>query len=136
MRPFGSVSGLSACFNGDDLVGVIPLNFFIDSVLEGELIPLLGTRIENPKGYQAMNLYPKMTALLDQRAPLPPIYFHCGSEDFLLEQSRQMNYLLKSRGASFEYLESPGAHNWKFWKQACVGVLEFHWKYFHPEKTP
>jgi len=126
---FASVSGLSTAFcKFDKNISPEKLNELANSY---KLTPLLGSAKENPAAYHSMNLFTGIQTALDNKTVLPPIYFHCGTEDFLLSENRAINDLLKSRGVSFDYLESSGAHHWSFWKNACVGILQFHWKHFH-----
>ena len=125
---FASVSGLSAAFGRIDNMTPEKLN---EMAAKRRLEPLVGTPAENPAAYRAMDLYAGIRAALDTKTVLPPIYLDCGTEDFLLAESREMNDLLKSKGVTCEYVEAKGAHNWGYWKERCVGMLMFHWKHFH-----
>jgi S-formylglutathione hydrolase FrmB len=91
---------------------------------EKMLRPLLGTFQENRERYRVFDLY----ARLQVNQPLPPLYLHCGTEDSLLAENRTLHEFLQKQGIACEYLETPGAHNWKFWKEASAGVINFHWK--------
>ena len=62
--------------------------------------------------------------------PLPPMYSHCGTEDFFIDINRNMRDLITDRGFDCEYHESHGAHNWAFWKGAAPGLIDFHWRKF------
>ena len=47
--------------------------------------------------------------------PLPRLYACCGTEDFLLEDNRVGVAKLRELGATVDYEEGPGSHNWGFW---------------------
>ena len=49
--------------------------------------------------------------------PMPEIYMACGTEDFLLENNRDMHAFLIGQGVAHTYLEWPGDHNMKFWHE-------------------
>lgn len=38
--------------------------------------------------------------------------------------------LLAARKINFHYMESPGAHNWAFWRDGSEIVIDFHWRSF------
>lgn len=42
----------------------------------------------------------------------------------------KMAELFAKEGIEFDHHESPGGHNWTFWKTASRGVVEFHWRSF------
>lgn len=145
---FRSVSGLSSAFGGPG----------------GNrwLAGLLGPYDENKEAYDHSDIYKRLTDYVAQGRKLPPIYQHCGTEDFLLGANRKFRDLLvnlnnrirerlapkvadiadkrEKRSAlhklmaeqqiDFSYTESPGAHNWPFWRDASRAVIEFHWRSF------
>ena len=47
----------------------------------------------------------------------PKMYLACGSEDFLIRPNRTFVQFLTEKGVDFEYHETPGIHNWKFWDE-------------------
>ena len=53
---------------------------------------------------------------------------HCGTEDFLISQNRDMSEFLKTNGFRVQYKESAGKHDWAFWKNASPDVIKFHWE--------
>jgi S-formylglutathione hydrolase FrmB len=130
----GSVSTMSAVFSFDD--NQEPRRMKI-------ITPLLGPYEENKEDYARFRIYPRLEEYLAKGAPLPPIFIHCGTEDHLIGENRDMaNYLMKvnkerqAAGKSggppiiFQYKESPGAHTWAFWRDASVGIADFHWRCF------
>ncbi len=57
--------------------------------------------------------------------PKPEIYIWCGSEDFLIQQNRDMRDHLAKVGLPFTYEESPGDHQWKYWDEKIQTVLKW-----------
>ena len=54
---------------------------------------------------------------LEAGEKLPGIFMACGTEDFLIEPNRAFAAFLKENNVDFEYKESTGVHNWKFWNE-------------------
>jgi len=46
------------------------------------------------------------------------------------ERRGKLSELMAEHGLNFMYKESPGGHNWEFWRDASEAVAEFHWKSF------
>lgn len=88
------------------------------------LSEIIGTYSEYPERYEALDLYKK----IEKKTALPPVYLHCGTEDYLLSVNREMSGFLKAGGFRVEYRESEGEHNWVFWKAASPNVIKFHWE--------
>ncbi|MFY9843642.1 MAG: alpha/beta hydrolase [Terriglobales bacterium] len=55
---------------------------------------------------------------------LPYIYLACGSADEFLPVNRQFAAQLASRGAAYEYHETPGAHQWDYWDRSLPALLQ------------
>jgi S-formylglutathione hydrolase FrmB len=87
--------------------------------------PMIGSFDEVPERYAALDLI----VGVKNAEKLPPIYLHCGTEDFLLDTNREMKKTLEEKGFDFEYKETEGGHDWKFWKAAATDVIKFHWKH-------
>jgi len=121
---FNSVSGLSSAFSNFDHVG---------SFRGGRRESMLGSREAFPERYRAVDHYYRFKKLIASGESIPAIYLHCGTEDRLLELSREMEAFLRENEVEFEYLETPGEHNWAFWHPASEGMAAFHWKYFSDE---
>lgn len=49
----------------------------------------------------------------------PKLYIACGTEDFLIEQNREMHEHVKNLGYDVTYEEWSGIHDWLFWDRAC-----------------
>jgi len=54
-----------------------------------------------------------------------PIRFDCGTEDFLLENSREFHAHLTKLGIAHEYAEHPGRHDWAYWDEHVGETLAF-----------
>ena len=89
---------------------------------------LLGPYPGNEGRYGDVDLYTRVKKQREGGLKLPPIYLHCGTEDFLLEANRKMHAFLNEQGIACEYKESPGSHDWPFWRDASAGIVDFHWR--------
>ena len=109
------------------------------------LTALLGPFADKRDGYLKNGIFNRISQYVKDRKPLPPIYLHCGTEDHLISESRNLatflmeqNTLLKGEKAEytlvFQYRESPGGHNWPFWRDASAAVADFHWRIFESAK--
>ena len=56
---------------------------------------------------------------------LPGIYMCCGTEDFLLENNRELHRFLESEGIPHEYHESKGNHDMVFWHEYIAKIVEW-----------
>ncbi len=128
----GSASALSGAFSYMGELSGRP---------HGSLVSLLGNYQQNQDNYLKYGIFNRIEQFVKDRKPLPPIYLHCGTEDHLIGENRQLaaflikqNQLLRSEKAgysiTFQYQESPGAHNWPFWRDASAGVADFHYRVF------
>lgn len=97
------------------------------------LLDVMGPYEGNKEAYHAIDLYERVKRAQAKGHKMVPFYLHCGTEDFLLDENRAFRDFLKSKAIPVQYLETPGGHNWDFWKDACAGVIEFHWKSIHVE---
>src|ERR1051326_76435 len=76
-------------------------SWFVEEKLEGYQCPA-----EDESVIQTM---------LRNRARLPPIRFDCGTEDPLLQLSRDLSEQMKKAGIVHEYAEFPGGNEWTYW---------------------
>jgi len=60
----------------------------------------------------------------DRVAGLPHFYLRCGTEDGFLEANRRLAALLEQKSIPYEYLETPGGHDWDYWNHELKNVLE------------
>ena len=56
---------------------------------------------------------------------LPGIYMCCGTEDFLVENNRELHRFLTGEGIKHEYHEAPGHHDMAFWSEHIVKVIDW-----------
>jgi len=61
----------------------------------------------------------------------PAIRLDCGTEDFLLDQNRDLHAHLTKLGFPHEYAEFPGEHNWTYWDEHIQEAIAFHKKALH-----
>ena len=59
---------------------------------------------------------------------LPQIRIDCGTEDFLLEDSRSIHARFDQLGVAHEYAEYPGVHDWDYWDRHIQEAIAFHWR--------
>lgn len=55
----------------------------------------------------------------------PQLYISCGTEDPLYPIHRETLAILDKAGLKYTAYEGPGAHNWVFWNQELVKILQF-----------
>ena len=56
-------------------------------------------------------------------ASLPYFYLDCGTEDFLLSNSRDFSALLIEKKIPHEFRELPGTHSWPYWDRQVQEIL-------------
>ncbi len=56
---------------------------------------------------------------------IPDIYMCCGTEDFLIQNNREMHAFLEKENVEHIYKESPGIHNMVFWRENIVKIVEW-----------
>lgn len=61
--------------------------------------------------------------LIDSGAKLPNLYMACGSEDFLIEQNRDLHNYLTEIGYEHLYTEGTGTHSWEYWDKHIEQAL-------------
>jgi S-formylglutathione hydrolase FrmB len=74
-------------------------------------------RLDNDIYRIARSLTPEQVKLL------PFIYLDCGTEDFLLPNSRDFSALLVEKKVAHEFRELPGTHSWPYWDGQVQEVL-------------
>ena len=57
--------------------------------------------------------------------PIPAIYMCVGTEDFLLENNRELHRFLTDEDVPHEYHESKGTHDMVFWSEHIVKVVDW-----------
>ena len=56
-------------------------------------------------------------------APLPYLYFDCGTEDFLFNNNRELASLFVELKIPHEYRQLPGTHAWPYWDAQVQAIL-------------
>ncbi len=56
---------------------------------------------------------------------IPEIYMACGTEDFLIENNREMHRFLEAEGVPHEYHEAPGVHDMVFWSEHIRKIVQW-----------
>lgn len=89
-------------------------NFFLDA---GMTRDYCDTMFGDPKELlkSEANLEVLYQRLKRDKEEIPDIYLTCGTEDFVLDHSRQLCEFLKKEKASFYYEETSGRHEWDIW---------------------
>ncbi len=55
--------------------------------------------------------------LKKRNSAIPQIYMACGTEDFLLNENRDLINFLVSENVEHTYVEDSGSHDWDFWNK-------------------
>lgn len=59
----------------------------------------------------------------DAVSRLPYLYLDCGTEDFLISNSRDFSALLIEKKIPHEFRELPGTHSWPYWDRQVQEIL-------------
>ncbi len=118
---FGAILAFSSAFIIDKIKSIypgmehnLPYEYFVD--IFGDPNNLDGSDGDYKK--YAENL-------ISSGAELPEIYIACGSEDYLIEENRMFTKYLNEIGYTHKYVESPGEHNWDFWREYIIKALDY-----------
>jgi len=58
-----------------------------------------------------------VTQILESNAQMPELYLCCGHDDFLLDVNIRLTEFLNSKNVKHVYEQTPGAHDWNFWRE-------------------
>jgi S-formylglutathione hydrolase FrmB len=61
-------------------------------------------------------------------ATMPALAFDCGTEDYLLADSRRFHARLDALGLPHQYREHSGAHTWDYWDEHVREAIAWHKK--------
>lgn len=61
----------------------------------------------------------------DSSVELPRIYLACGTEDFLISSNHAYRKMFEDAGVDLVYEEGPGMHNWDFWNEYMLHILDW-----------
>lgn len=62
---------------------------------------------------------------LAEQTQKPKIYMSCGTEDQLMPSNRAFREILEDNGFDVTWYEGPGAHNWDFWNEDILRILDW-----------
>ncbi|MCL2199234.1 MAG: alpha/beta hydrolase-fold protein [Defluviitaleaceae bacterium] len=120
---FGAIAGLSSAFLivdravnfTSDTPSIRGRRSYFESVF-GDLAEIPGSD-NDPKFL--------INELKQKGAKIPNIYLCCGTEDILIAPNRCYHNFLKENDVPHTYVESAGAHNWEFWNEYILKVLDW-----------
>lgn len=118
---FGCIAGLSSALilddvlSGDEGISAIMGGRQYYTGIFGDLSKLRGS----DKDYEAL------AKELSNRENIPRMYLCCGTEDHLINANRKFRDLLLENNFDVTYVEGPGEHNWYFWDEYILKVLEW-----------
>ena len=103
-------------------VGEVLRRYANDPIVYTDRVRLFGP--EPDRGPQ--DLFPIAEALFSSSGTLKPqLFFHCGTEDFLLECNRLFRDHLVAKSIPHVYTEYPGAHDWRYWGTHLAESLDY-----------
>jgi S-formylglutathione hydrolase FrmB len=70
-------------------------------------------------------LLPLADRLAVSAEPRPRLYLCCGTEDYLLHDSRAFHQHLERAGLEHTYEEGPGTHEWGYWDRQIQRVIDW-----------
>lgn len=118
---FGCIAGLSSALilddvlSGDEGISAIMGGRQYYTGIFGDLSKLRGS----DKDYEAL------AKELSNSKNSQKIYLCCGTEDHLINANRRFRDLLLDNNFDLTYVEGPGEHNWYFWDEYILKVLEW-----------
>ena len=118
---FGAIAGLSSAFPvdlaaaPDDPVVPFRRKSYFESVF-GDLSKLPGSD-NDPEAL--------IDNILKEEKKVPRLFMACGTEDSLLQNSRDFRDFLTDRNIEHTYYESSGGHDWIFWDEYLEKVLRW-----------
>jgi S-formylglutathione hydrolase FrmB len=86
-----------------------------------EWIGIFGTATAD--GGESADLFQLATRVSASAGPVPKLFLCCGTEDYLLPDSRRLHQHLDRAGLAHTYEESPGAHEWSYWDRQIQRAL-------------
>jgi S-formylglutathione hydrolase FrmB len=119
-----SFSGVLSPARGTGAVGAPTGRFDFDS-LRKTYPPWLWTLIQPAFGKDSASWAARDPALLaarlHSRRPdmMPNLFVTCGTEDFLLTQSRAFRDAFRALGGQLVYEEHAGSHSWDYWRHSA-----------------
>lgn len=71
------------------------------------------------------DLYALAAKLVDDKRNLPSILTCCGSKDPFVEMNREFAAYLETTPYEFQYVETSGTHEWRFWEEHLKTTFDF-----------
>lgn len=100
--------------------GVLDLNY--SSQKDRALANLFGPYAQNKARFDAYSAVNRIKRLKGTRHP---IYFDCGTEDFLYQANKQFRDRCDQLGLNATFLTMPGTHDASYWKKAIPRHFDF-----------
>ncbi len=101
------------------------------------VVALLGAYEENKAEYERVSLLDRFETARINKTKLPPLYFPCGTEDEDINAVRNARDVLSANPQiTLEYQESPGKHEYKYWRDTSPAMIDFHWRTFQSTYSP
>jgi len=138
-RKARAISGLSMGGHGGLFLGFRHANFFgacgsmsgalvIEYITRGFQVEKRLGDTTNKKRYYEYSIMKEMENY--GKADSLAIIMDCGTEDFIIEMSREAHKKMLSLKIPHDYIERPGKHDWKYWANAVQYQLLFFRNYF------
>lgn len=70
------------------------------------------------------DLFALIDSFSDPAKPKPKLCSICGTDDFLLSDSRNFDEHIRGKGFDYTYEEHPGSHTWDFWNTHIQHAVE------------
>ncbi len=128
----GGHGAMFLAFKHPDVFGVIGSSSGVLDLLPYSGFWNLQTIIgDNTKAKERLKKYSSFYLLDKIRSTTQKIWIDCGTEDFLIDLSRKFHQKLLDKNIQHVYLEKPGAHTLKYWKDSYTKQILFFVKEFN-----
>lgn len=92
-----------------------------------EIAEKLGSIEDKPENWERYTVINMTDLLVNTKLKL---LIDCGTEDFFFKVNEDMHRKLLDKKIQHDYIVRPGAHNWKYWKNAIDYQILFMSKFF------
>jgi S-formylglutathione hydrolase FrmB len=139
-RKARAITGLSMGGHGGLFLGFRHTNFFgACGSMSGALVIEMITRgfqmdkrlgdTSNKQRYHEYSIMKEMENY--KKGDSLAVIMDCGTEDFIIEMSRAAHKKMLSLKIPHDYIERPGGHDWRYWRNAVQYQLLFFRNYFN-----
>lgn len=111
---FGSVGSMS---------GAVDIRSFNK---KWNLEKIFGKYNENTRLWDDVTIYNNLNKVSEKKLN---IIISCGSEDFFIDINRELHEKMKEYDLKHTYIESPGGHNWDYWRKEIKFQMLYFSKY-------